>query len=252
MAPTDLTKTAPSSAQLLRQLRSRIDGFANFTPAKTISTPLHESDGRLYEYLEGTLLRGVGDQMSLPFELAVYDIKSAVEKLEAENPPLASSGGAGGDGLEPSDEEESSRSSHRDGIAGSEPSIVGHSDASPGSSTEMEIVFMDDLEGDDDGNWTDAGSDNMDAEFLDDDTSSDESSADEFPIDAPPGVGAGIFISQGELEGEDAEAEDPSSQDRPCDPAPDPDIRRTKRFRFQIAEMATEPGQDLLVLVEVR
>lgn len=250
-APADLSKTAPSSAQLLEKLRARIDGFANFKPTKITSTPLHESDGRLYEYLEGTLLRGVGDQEALPFELAVYDMKKAAEKLEAETMTFET----GGETAPTSDEAESPSSSGRAGISGDGhegeegPSTEGPSDASADSWPEVEIVYMDELEmtEDEDGNWTEDDSDDMGDAMMEDDTSSDESS-----IDVPTGAGAGVFVSQGELEDDETEAEESNADDTRRDPAADPDIRRSKRFPFQIAEMATDPGQDLLVLVEVR
>lgn len=38
-----------------------------------------EPDGRLYEYLEGVLLRGVAGRRELPREIAVYDLRTLGE-----------------------------------------------------------------------------------------------------------------------------------------------------------------------------
>jgi len=38
-----------------------------------------EPEGRLYEYLEGTLMRGVGGSRSLPREVAFYDLSKVGE-----------------------------------------------------------------------------------------------------------------------------------------------------------------------------
>ena len=66
----------PSPAQLLETLRERLDRMSSFDPRKKTLIRLMEKDGRLYEYLEGILLRGAsGPIHQLPMEMAVYDIR---------------------------------------------------------------------------------------------------------------------------------------------------------------------------------
>ena len=107
-----------------------------------------EPEGRLYEYLEGTLLRGVGGPRLLPHELAVYDLDKLGEWEDIPTPTAGTSA--------------SPVSPSRDRMATEDPEEV------------------------DEGNET-----------------------------------------QGE-------------------------VRRVKRFNFEIAEFAVDPGSDLLVLVEIR
>lgn len=81
LPPSDPHRHAPSSAELLSSLRDKLDRWASFRPRSEASYELKEPEGRLYEYLEGILLRGVGDRTSLPREVAVYDL-SKVEEWE--------------------------------------------------------------------------------------------------------------------------------------------------------------------------
>jgi hypothetical protein len=81
LPPSDPHRHAPSSAELLSTLRDKLDRWASFRPRSEASYELKEPEGRLYEYLEGILLRGVGDRTSLPREVAVYDL-SKVEEWE--------------------------------------------------------------------------------------------------------------------------------------------------------------------------
>ncbi|GFZ49682.1 hypothetical protein JCM24511_07084 [Saitozyma sp. JCM 24511] len=81
LPPSDPHRHAPSSAELLSSLRDKLDRWASFSPRSEASYELKEPEGRLYEYLEGILLRGVGDRTSLPREVAVYDL-SKVEEWE--------------------------------------------------------------------------------------------------------------------------------------------------------------------------
>jgi hypothetical protein len=67
---------------LLNDLRERITRFHNFTPKSRQTIPFGEPEGRLYEFLEGILLRGVAPAGSgaaasrvLPREVAVYDLR---------------------------------------------------------------------------------------------------------------------------------------------------------------------------------
>lgn len=70
----------PKPGKLLDELRERVTRFTNFTPKAIHELQFQEPDGRLYEYLEGVLLRGVtprgeNSRRSLPKEIAVYDFR---------------------------------------------------------------------------------------------------------------------------------------------------------------------------------
>ncbi len=70
-------------------MRERLTRFRNFAPKQSSKLEFEEPEGRLYEYLEGVLLRGVGGRRELPRELAVYDLRklgewedTAIEEVE--------------------------------------------------------------------------------------------------------------------------------------------------------------------------
>jgi hypothetical protein len=130
----------------LSTLRERLKGWREFKPRSETTYELSEPEGRLYEYLEGVLLRGVGDRASQPREVAVYDLRKVGEWVDEEG------------------EEEGEAQREGEGIE----------------------------------------------------------------------AGSGVR-SRVELENEE-----------------DVDIRRSKRFGFQVGEFAVDPGLDLLVLIEVR
>ena len=68
----------PSPAQLLEMLQKRLDRMGRFEPRKSTIVRLKEDEGRLYEYIEGILLRGTGGgngNLSLPQEMAAYDLR---------------------------------------------------------------------------------------------------------------------------------------------------------------------------------
>jgi hypothetical protein len=54
-------------------------GFDRFQYRKKTSVHLKEAEGRLYEYLEGILLRGTAGMRMLGGELAVYDLRKLGE-----------------------------------------------------------------------------------------------------------------------------------------------------------------------------
>ncbi|WVQ78982.1 hypothetical protein IAT38_001074 [Cryptococcus sp. DSM 104549] len=68
----------PSKAELLATLRERITRFKNFRPKNITEVNFQESEGRLYEYLEGVLLRSlpVFTMMGRDIgrEVAVYEL----------------------------------------------------------------------------------------------------------------------------------------------------------------------------------
>jgi len=153
VASSNINLIPPAPAKLLGDLRERITRFHNFSPKSRQTIPFGEPEGRLYEFLEGILLRGVAPTGSglaatrvLPRDVAVYDLRRLNEWEDVET---ATTPGTGGE--------------------------------SSGQGTGSEVVM---------GN-----------------------------------------------EGEDETAEDP--------------VRTIKAFDFEIAEFAVDPGQDLLVVVEV-
>ncbi|OCF35179.1 hypothetical protein I316_03221 [Kwoniella heveanensis BCC8398] len=66
----------PSKAYLLNSLRERLTRFKNFTPKNSTRIDFQEREGRLYEYLEGVLLRNVPqpEMREAGRELAIYDL----------------------------------------------------------------------------------------------------------------------------------------------------------------------------------
>jgi hypothetical protein len=64
----------PTYSTLLSTLRERLTRFRNFTPKVSNTLEFEEPEGRLYEYLEGILMRGVGGR-DLPREIAFYDLR---------------------------------------------------------------------------------------------------------------------------------------------------------------------------------
>lgn len=150
----------PSPAELLTRLRNRLDRLGRLDPSRTTSMRLQETEGNLYEYLEGILLKGVGPAGALSKTMAVYDLRGVGDHVNQ----VDRGGNHGGDGV----------------IQGSEE--VGEEDE----------------------------------EGMDEDGAEDEWE---------------------EVEDGDEIVEK---------------IRRTKKFEYSIAEFAVDPGQDLLILVEVK
>jgi hypothetical protein len=77
---SNINLVPPTPARLLNDLRERITRFHNFTPKSRQTIPFGEPEGRLYEFLEGILLRGVSPggvrgSRALPREVAVYDLR---------------------------------------------------------------------------------------------------------------------------------------------------------------------------------
>ena len=160
-ASANLHHVPPSSAHLLSTLRERLTRFRNFTPRSEHYFDLTEAEGRLYEYLEGTLMRGLGAH-HLSTEIAFYDL-----------PKL--------------------------------------------------------------GDWEDV----EDAEDAEDDMIPWDVEA-EAPSSGRP---LSRLTERMEVDSEPIEATEEDIGQA---------IRRTKRFDFVISEFAVDPGQDLVVLVEVR
>jgi hypothetical protein len=136
----------PSPAQLLETLQRRLDGFDKFQWRKKSTIHLKEAESRLYEYLEGILLRGTGGLRTLGGEMAVYDLR----KL---------------------------------------------------------------------GDWED----------------------EEVEEDEQPGVQGDAIVVEGQAEEEEVVDEGDLADT----------LRVTKKFGFDIAEFAVDPGQDLLVIVQI-
>lgn len=77
---SNINLVPPAPARLLNELRERITRFHNFTPKSRQTIPFAEPEGRLYEFLEGILLRGVSPggargSRALPRDVAVYDLR---------------------------------------------------------------------------------------------------------------------------------------------------------------------------------
>ncbi|KAJ9123078.1 hypothetical protein QFC22_001268 [Naganishia vaughanmartiniae] len=86
LVPPSVLATTPA-ATILATLRERLTRFRNIAPASTFLVELEADEGRLYEYLEGVLLRGSGipgrrpgssTRTPLPSAITVYDL--TVEK----------------------------------------------------------------------------------------------------------------------------------------------------------------------------
>ncbi|ORX37649.1 hypothetical protein BD324DRAFT_579245 [Kockovaella imperatae] len=78
-----------SSAQLLSTLRERLTRLRNFTPKSETDFSLVEPEGRLYEYLEGHLVRSTAGERALSGNIAFYDLNKLddwedVEEVEVE------------------------------------------------------------------------------------------------------------------------------------------------------------------------
>lgn len=140
----------PSPAELLAKLRDRLDRFARLDPARATSIRLQETDGSLYEYLEGILLKSVGSSLVSPKTntVGIYDLRNLIQ--------------------------------HQNNASLAEASEI-----------EEDKIVVDD-EGDDEWEEVEDGDEIVDK------------------------------------------------------------IRRTKKFGFSISEFAVDPGQDLLILVEVK
>lgn len=118
VASPNINLIPPAPAKLLADLRERITRFHNFTPKSRQTIPFGEPEGRLYEFLEGVLLRGVAPTGSgaaatrvLPREVAVYDLRrvNEWEDISTETGTDAAgepSGQAVEDAMEAEDEEE--------------------------------------------------------------------------------------------------------------------------------------------------
>jgi hypothetical protein len=102
VASSNINLIPPSPAKLLGDLRERITRFHNFTPKSRQTIPFGEPEGRLYEFLEGVLLRGVAPTGSgaaatrvLPKEVAVYDLRR-VNEWEDVTTEIGTEAGDGG------------------------------------------------------------------------------------------------------------------------------------------------------------
>lgn len=108
MQVTDNVNLAPPApGKLLDDLRERVTRFHNFTPKAQHEVRFQEPEGRLYEYLEGILLRGITPttvdrrgRTPLPRDVAVYDLRSLGEWEDVSSsatriPPAAAAGDRG-------------------------------------------------------------------------------------------------------------------------------------------------------------
>jgi hypothetical protein len=71
-----------TAASLLSIVRERQSGFRTIAPSRTFRVDLDRDEGRLYEYIEGTLLRGNGRYAStsrLPLGATLYDLTASSE-----------------------------------------------------------------------------------------------------------------------------------------------------------------------------
>lgn len=85
-ARPDMPHQVPkSSVNLLSQLRERLTRLHNLSPSTEKLVPFREAEGRLYEYLEGVLLRSPvdltlgGHHATYSRDLAVYDFRKPDE-----------------------------------------------------------------------------------------------------------------------------------------------------------------------------
>ena len=88
--PTSV-RQSNTAASLLSTIRERQSGFRTIAPSKTYRVNLDDNERRLYEYLEGTLVRGSGSFFSaggMPSGASVYDFttSSEWETIEAYTP----------------------------------------------------------------------------------------------------------------------------------------------------------------------
>jgi len=71
-----------TAASLLSLVRERQSGFRTIAPSRTFRVDLDPDERRLYEYIEGTLLRGNGRYASssrLPAGATLYDLTASSE-----------------------------------------------------------------------------------------------------------------------------------------------------------------------------
>jgi hypothetical protein len=100
-APIKVRKSTSASG-LLSTLREHQTRFRNLTPSKSYSVDLESDEGRLYEYLEGVLLRGNGLPANrtsrLPSGTTLYDFtaSSEWETVEEGEETLSQSAGQSG------------------------------------------------------------------------------------------------------------------------------------------------------------
>lgn len=168
---SDPSHVPPTSVALLSLLRERITRFKNFAPKSTTPVEILEPDGRLYEYLEGVLIRGIGNRHIN--EIAIYDLRRVGDWIDE---PASSDEDEEGD-EEESEEARSARASVRN---------------SPGPGRRALSPDHPNTPESDRTGWIANPEDEVD------------------------------------------------------------DVRVTKKFGFNIAEFAVDPGMDLLVLVELR
>jgi hypothetical protein len=75
-------RRSDAAASLLSTIRERQSGFRTIAPSKTFRVDLDKHERRLYEYLEGTMVRGSGSAFSatgLPSGASVYDFTTSSE-----------------------------------------------------------------------------------------------------------------------------------------------------------------------------
>lgn len=108
--PTSV-RESNTAASLLSTIRERQSGFRTIAPSKTYRVDLDHNERRLYEFLEGTLVRGSGSFFSsngLPSGASVYDFtaSSEWETIDAYTPSYSLAENAAREAREQSQDEE--------------------------------------------------------------------------------------------------------------------------------------------------
>lgn len=245
-----------TSAEMLSTIRERITRFANLKPKSVTEIPLTRDEGRLYEYLEGVLLRSVGgdddDAPRYGREMVVYDLRAGDEWDDVEEKKS-----------DISEDDVTTPESDSTPIIGSTSQV--HHEGEVDSDEHEGDVDSDEHGGEAESDTDDIilGSDSeehsSDDEFHDAETNSDDE----------PHLHAVHVEWDNAWDNSDTESESDASSDlqdavlfspsRPTRPTvvdnDDPSgmgISRTLTADFNIMEMAVDPGQDLLILISLR
>jgi hypothetical protein len=241
-----------TSASMLATLRERLTRFNNLQPKEASAIQLNESEGRLYEYLEGVLLRSVASALERSRVMAVYDLRTVDDWEDVEEKAEAASAAAADNDSAP---------------------IITF--GNPATATtlnvgDVQMTIENDLHESD---WDSDDSDDDEDHFLivdDDLIDGEEDTTDDDSEDGDDDFHSAEENSDVDWNVE-AELENPLNSNPAAESARDawknravgtastteidPDqmgIRRQQAFDFNVTEMAVDPGQDLLVLVSQR
>ena len=242
-----------TSATMLSTLRERLTRFQNLKPKETTSMQLAEGEGRLYEYLEGVLLRSVADAHTRSRVMAAYDLRTMDDWEDIEDADNAEvEQNLNEDERNPQTQAEASAAA-----SASVPPQQTTTATTAGGHVETDVPadWSDtDDEGDFDMLIIDEDDDGLDSEFDDAEEGDDEDFDDE-EAEWHSAMGTDSDSDEQPSSGPSVPGTDDGAVGAARINNTDPTlmgVRRQHSFDFNIMEMAVDPGQDLLVLVSVR